>query len=33
MKGINIDAMPGSMQAFNKFRPRDINIEAIEKLK
>ena len=27
-KGINIDAMPGSMQAFKKFRPRDINIEA-----
>lgn len=25
--GINIDAMPGSMIAFNKFRPRDINIE------
>lgn len=26
-KGINIDAMPGSMKLFNKFRPRDINIE------
>ena len=26
-KGINIDAMPGSMKPFNKFRPRDINIE------
>lgn len=26
--GINIDAMPGSMRAFNEFRPRDINLEA-----
>lgn len=26
--GINIDAMPGSMEIFNKLRPRDINIEA-----
>lgn len=26
-KGINIDAMPGSMQAFNELRPRDINLE------
>lgn len=26
-RGINIDAMPGSMQKFNKVRPRDINIE------
>jgi FkbM family methyltransferase len=26
--GINIDAMPGSMEIFNKQRPRDINIEA-----
>jgi len=26
--GINIDAMPGSMQAFNKKRPKDINIES-----
>ena len=26
-KGINIDAMPGSMRAFEKYRPRDINIE------
>lgn len=26
--GINIDAMPDSMNMFNKFRPRDINIEA-----
>ena len=26
-RGINIDAMPGSMVAFHKFRPRDINIE------
>jgi FkbM family methyltransferase len=26
-RGINIDAMPGSMRLFNKLRPRDINIE------
>jgi hypothetical protein len=26
-KGINIDAMPGSMKPFKKFRPRDINLE------
>ena len=26
--GINIDAAPGSMEPFNKLRPRDINIEA-----
>ena len=26
--GINIDAMPGSMQKFNELRNRDINIEA-----
>lgn len=26
--GINIDAMPNSMKAFDKFRKRDINIEA-----
>lgn len=26
-RGINIDAMPGSMRAFNTFRPRDINLE------
>ncbi|HYT45805.1 MAG TPA: FkbM family methyltransferase, partial [Methylomirabilota bacterium] len=26
-KGINIDAMPGSMEAFKKIRPRDINLE------
>jgi len=26
-KGINIDAMPGSMQLFNDVRPNDINIE------
>lgn len=26
-RGINIDAMPGSMRAFNKTRPRDINLE------
>jgi len=25
--GINIDAMPGSMKAFDKIRPRDINLE------
>lgn len=25
--GINIDAMPGSMKLFNKFRPNDINLE------
>lgn len=25
--GINIDAMPGSMNIFNKFRNRDINLE------
>jgi len=25
--GINIDAMPGSMNIFNKIRPRDINLE------
>ncbi len=25
--GINIDAMPNSMNLFNRFRPRDINIE------
>lgn len=26
-RGLNIDAMPGSMKLFNRFRPRDINIE------
>jgi len=26
--GINIDAMPGSMSAFQKTRPRDINLES-----
>lgn len=26
-RGINIDAMPGSMSLFRKYRPRDINIE------
>ena len=26
-RGINIDAMPRSMELFDKFRPRDINIE------
>jgi len=25
--GINIDAMPGSMDLFNRLRPRDINLE------
>ena len=28
-RGINIDAMPGSMDAFRRDRPRDINIEAL----
>lgn len=27
-RGINIDAMPGSMRLFDKIRPRDINVEA-----
>lgn len=27
-RGINIDAEPGSMRLFNKFRPNDINIES-----
>jgi FkbM family methyltransferase len=27
-RGINIDAMPGSMSAFRKQRPRDINLES-----
>lgn len=26
-RGINIDAMPGSMRMFNEIRPRDINLE------
>lgn len=26
-RGINIDAMPGSMKLFNKIRPHDINLE------
>lgn len=26
-RGINIDPLPGSMKLFNKFRPRDINLE------
>jgi hypothetical protein len=26
-RGINIDAMPGSMTLFEKYRPRDINLE------
>lgn len=26
-RGINVDAMPGSMKVFNETRPRDINIE------
>ena len=25
--GVNIDAMPGSMDIFNKIRPRDVNLE------
>lgn len=28
-RGINIDAAPGTMKAFHRFRPRDINIEAL----
>lgn len=27
-RGINIDAMPGAMRAFERLRPRDINIES-----
>lgn len=27
-RGVNIDALPGSMRLFKKHRPRDINIEA-----
>jgi len=27
-RGLNIDAMPGSMKAFNELRPNDINVEA-----
>jgi FkbM family methyltransferase len=27
-RGINLDAQPGSMQAFDRLRPRDINLEA-----
>ncbi len=26
-RGINVDAMPGSMRAFRRLRPRDINLE------
>ena len=26
-RGINIDAMPGSMRLFNKIRPKDVNVE------
>ena len=26
-RGVNIDAMPGSMREFSKFRKRDINLE------
>jgi len=26
--GLNVDANPGSMEAFKRFRPRDINVEA-----
>lgn len=33
-RGINIDAMPGSMRLFHKYRPNDINLElAIAKTK
>lgn len=28
-RGINIDAMPGSMKLFHQLRPRDINIETV----
>lgn len=28
-KGINVDATPGSMRLFNKYRPRDINVESV----
>ena len=28
-RGINIDAMPGAMDAFRKWRPEDINIECL----
>jgi FkbM family methyltransferase len=28
-RGINIDASPGSMALFDRYRPRDINIEAL----
>lgn len=28
-RGINIDATPGSMEAFQKWRPRDVNIECL----
>lgn len=28
-RGVNIDAAPGTMSAFRKWRPRDINIEAL----
>jgi glycosyltransferase involved in cell wall biosynthesis len=31
-RGINIDAMPGSMEEFQRVRPRDINIEAFVSL-
>lgn len=27
-RGINVDALPGSMEVFNLLRPRDINVEA-----
>lgn len=26
-RGINVDAMPGSIKLFAKFRPRDVNLE------
>ncbi len=28
-RGLNVDAMPGSMDAFRKLRPRDTNVEAL----
>lgn len=27
-RGINVDAMPNSMKAFNKYRKRDVNLES-----
>ena len=28
-QGVNVDAMPGSMEEFRRLRPRDLNIEAL----